>query len=89
MTAHPVDVHVGRRLREARLARGVTQEKLGALAEITFQQIQKYESGRNRISASKLYEFALVLFVDVSFFFDGLPKNLKAVRRSGRGRRST
>lgn len=86
---HPVDVHVGARLRARRNAIDLSQEKLGDAVGITFQQIQKYERGSNRISASKLYEFASLLGVEVGFFFEQMPKN--ALRRrvlSGRGRRS-
>lgn len=68
----------------------MTQTVLGDAVGLTFQQVQKYENGRNRISASRLYEFAHVLGVDVAFFFDGMPKNALSRRvLSGRGRRST
>jgi len=66
---HPVDVHVGQRVRLARLSVGFSQERLGEAVGITFQQIQKYEKGTNRISASRLFQFAEVLGVDVPFFF--------------------
>lgn len=66
-----VDVHVGRRLRERRNAVGVTQEVLADSVGLTFQQIQKYEKGANRISASRLQQFASFLNVDVAWFFEG------------------
>ena len=69
---HPTDVHVGRRLRQQRSLLGMSQEKLGEAVELTFQQIQKYERGANRISASRLHQFATVLKIPVTFFFEGL-----------------
>lgn len=68
---HPVDVHVGARLQLRRKLMRISQTELGQHVGITFQQIQKYERGTNRISASRLYEFANILDVPVSFFFDG------------------
>jgi len=70
----PIDAYVGEKLRMARLMRGLTQEKLGAMERVTFQQIQKYESGANRISASRLVHFSVLLDVPMSWFFDGLPE---------------
>jgi transcriptional regulator with XRE-family HTH domain len=69
---HPVDIHVGRRVREARAAKGLSQEKLGNRLGISFQQVQKYEKGTNRIGSSRLWQIANVLEVPVSFFFDGM-----------------
>lgn len=69
---HPVDTHVGQRLRTLRNLRGLTQVDIAKVAGISFQQIQKYELGRNRISASKLFEIATALDVAPSYFFDGL-----------------
>lgn len=69
--ANPVDVFVGTRLKARRSLVGITQENLAEAAGITFQQVQKYEKGRNRLSASRLYQFARVLDVPVSYFFDG------------------
>ena len=69
---HPVDVHVGRRVRQRRWMMGVTQQQLAERVGIKFQQIQKYETGMNRISASRLWDIAHALDADVSFFFDGL-----------------
>lgn len=67
---HQIDIHVGNRLRSRRLVLGLSQEKLGEHLGITFQQIQKYEKGTNRISASKLQAAAGVLSVPISFFFE-------------------
>lgn len=67
----PVDVHVGRRLRLKRTILGISQETLGKEVGVTFQQIQKYERGINRMGASRLYDFARALGVEVSYFFDG------------------
>ena len=69
---NPIDVHVGRRVRQRRKALGVTQERLAADLGLTFQQVQKYERGANRISASKLYEIAASLSAPIGYFFDGL-----------------
>ena len=68
-----VDVHVGSRLRMRRQLVGMSQEKLGELLGITFQQVQKYEKGANRISASRLYFAAKILAIPVQFFFEDLP----------------
>lgn len=70
-----VDVHVGSRIRMRRQFVGMSQEKLGELLGITFQQVQKYEKGSNRISASRLYYTAKILGVPVQFFFEELPGN--------------
>ena len=69
---HPIDIHVGRRLRQRRRLLGLTQEKLAHAVDIRFQQIQKYESGANRISASRLWSLAKALDVSVAYFFDGV-----------------
>jgi transcriptional regulator with XRE-family HTH domain len=63
---------VGRRLRQRRIALGISQEQLGAELGLTFQQIQKYEKGQNRISAGRLYKIATILSVSVEHFFEGL-----------------
>ena len=68
-----IDAHVGNRIRMRRQVTGMSQEKLGELLGITFQQVQKYEKGSNRISASRLYLTAKVLAVPVQFFFDEIP----------------
>ena len=69
---HPVDVHVGKRIRHRRWMNGTTQQQLAEAVGIKFQQIQKYETGMNRVSASRLWDIAKVLNVEVSFFFEGL-----------------
>ncbi|MRU16793.1 helix-turn-helix transcriptional regulator [Roseovarius sp. A21] len=69
---HPVDVHVGKRVRHRRWLVGMTQQQLAERVGIKFQQIQKYETGANRVSASRLWDIADALDVDVSFFFEGL-----------------
>lgn len=73
LSPHPVDVHVGNRLRVARLFRSLGQQTVGAAVGVTFQQIQKYEKGTNRISASTLHALAGVLKVTIAWFFEGLP----------------
>ena len=70
---NPVDIHVGRRIRLRRTLMGMSQEKLGTAVTLTFQQIQKYESGANRVGSSRLFQFSKVLSVPVSFFFDDMP----------------
>ena len=95
-----VDGHVGRRVRERRLALGISQEKLGNALGISFQQVQKYEVGTNRVAAGRLWDMANILEVDVGYFFEGIQKRAKrkarprksptaakAVRRKGRGGR--
>ena len=69
---HPVDVHVGSRVRLRRTLLGMSQEKLGQALSLTFQQIQKYERGANRIGSSRLYQLSRILDVPVSFFFDDM-----------------
>ena len=69
---HPVDVHVGKRVRHRRWMLGVTQQQLAEKVGIKFQQIQKYETGMNRISASRLWDIAEALDAPISFFFEGL-----------------
>lgn len=71
---NPVDVHVGRRLKMRRMMIGMSQEKLGNELGLTFQQIQKYEKGVNRIGASRLYDIARALGVSVQYFFEDLPE---------------
>jgi len=70
---NPIDKHVGARVRMRRMMISMSQEKLGEKLGITFQQIQKYEKGTNRIGASRLQQIANVLGVPVSFFFEGAP----------------
>ncbi len=69
---HPVDVHVGKRIRHRRWMVGMTQQQLAERVGIKFQQIQKYETGMNRVSASRLWDISDAMGVPVSFFFDGL-----------------
>lgn len=71
-TMNPVDAYVGARLRMQRVLLGMSQEKLGELLGVTFQQVQKYEKGTNRIGASRLFDVAAVLEVPIQYFFDGL-----------------
>ena len=70
MGPHPIDVHVGNKVRTRRTLLGISQMKLGEVLGITFQQVQKYEKGANRISASRLYELSRFLDVPISYFFD-------------------
>ena len=70
---NPVDKYVGSRVRMRRLMLGMSQEKLGGALGLTFQQIQKYEKGANRIGASRLQQIATILQVPVAFFFEGVP----------------
>ncbi|MEL7256920.1 MAG: helix-turn-helix transcriptional regulator [Pseudomonadota bacterium] len=72
---HPVDVHVGKRIRHRRWLVGMTQQQLAESVGIKFQQIQKYETGANRVSASRLWDIAGSMDVDVSFFFEGLERS--------------
>jgi len=73
--AHQVDVHVGKRIRQRRWLIGMTQQKLADLVGIKFQQIQKYETGANRVSASRLYDIGESMGVPAAFFFEGLEQN--------------
>ncbi|OFW80463.1 MAG: hypothetical protein A2887_04425 [Alphaproteobacteria bacterium RIFCSPLOWO2_01_FULL_40_26] len=68
----PVDHHIAKRLRELRRAFGMSQDKLGELVGLTFQQIQKYETAKNRVSASKLFEIAQIIECPLSAFFQGI-----------------
>jgi len=71
---HPVDVHVGQKIKALRCARRLSQGALAEALGVTFQQVQKYERGTNRVGASKLFEIAKALGVDVTAFFIGLPR---------------
>ncbi len=75
---NPIDVHVGARVRLRRTLLGMSQEKLGEALGLTFQQVQKYERGANRVGASRLYDLSRVLDVPVSFFFDDMNDELKS-----------
>tara|TARA_R110002072_G_scaffold10058_8_gene47700 strand:+ start:1057 stop:1515 length:459 start_codon:yes stop_codon:yes gene_type:complete len=83
-TPHPIDVQVGNRLRQRRVALGLTQEKLAQAIGITFQQIQKYERGMNRIVASRLFELAGVLKIDVGYFFLDRPQGRDPASPAGK-----
>jgi transcriptional regulator with XRE-family HTH domain len=72
-TPDPIDLHVGTRVRTRRLLVGLSQEKLGDALGVTFQQVQKYEKGSNRIGASRLQQASKILGVPVNFFFEGAP----------------
>lgn len=67
---HHVDLHVGKKLKQKRLERGISQDDLAGSVNLTFQQVQKYEKGVNRVSASKLYDFAKFLKTDITYFFN-------------------
>jgi transcriptional regulator with XRE-family HTH domain len=79
---HPVDVHVGKRVRHRRWMVGMTQQQLGDIVGIKFQQIQKYETGMNRISASRLWDIAQALGVSISFFFEWFDEESAAPERT-------
>ena len=72
--AHPVDVYVGTRIKQRRIEQGMSQEKLSSALNVTFQQVQKYERGANRVGASRLYELSQALDVPVGYFFEGMPE---------------
>jgi len=72
-TPNPIDRHVGSRVRMRRMMISMSQEKLGERLGITFQQVQKYEKGTNRIGASRLHQIASILGVPVAFFYEGTP----------------
>ncbi len=80
---NPIDVHVGSRVRFRRMLLGMSQEKLGERLGLTFQQVQKYEKGVNRIGASRLFELATVLGVNVQFFYDDAPDLGRAAGEAG------
>ena len=85
-----VDQHVGERIRLRRTELGLTQEQLAAALDVSYQQVQKYETGANRISAGRIFELARKLRVDIGFFFDGLPlegaEDAVALEHGGRNR---
>jgi len=78
----PVDIHVGRRMRERRSLMGLSQEQLGKELGLTFQQIQKYERGINRMGSSRLYNVSQIIGVSVGWFFAGLPGETEATPSS-------
>ena len=84
---NPIDVHVGKRIRICRLLLGMNQQTLAEALGLTFQQIQKYEHGANRVSASRLSAMAEALSVPISYFFDGLPAAGAEVSAEDKARR--
>jgi transcriptional regulator with XRE-family HTH domain len=80
---NPTDKHVGSRVRMRRMMLSMSQEKLGDALGLTFQQVQKYEKGTNRIGASRLQQIAQILQVQVSFFFEGAPSAITIGRHEG------
>jgi transcriptional regulator with XRE-family HTH domain len=82
-TPEPTDIHVGARVRMRRLMLSMSQEKLGAGLGLTFQQVQKYEKGTNRIGASRLQHISRILQVPISFFFEDAPKVPEALAGNG------
>lgn len=77
------DQFIGKKLRERRVLLGVSQGRLGSIEGLTFQQIQKYETGKNRISAGRLWRFAMILHVHIFYFFDGLEKAIEEHKLAG------
>ena len=75
---HHVDLHVGKKLKQKRLERGISQDDLAGSVNLTFQQVQKYEKGVNRVSASKLYDFAKFLETDITYFFNEIENYKKS-----------
>ncbi len=84
----PIDVHVGSRIRLRRTLLGMSQERLGEALGLTFQQVQKYERGVNRVGASRLFDLSRVLDVPISFFFDDMPESLASTYGGQMGRRT-
>ncbi len=78
--ADPIDAHVGNRVRLRRMLVGMSQEKLGEMLNLTFQQVQKYEKGVNRIGAGRLFRIARILNVDVPYFFQEVQDNLSSTQ---------
>ena len=74
---NPVDVYVGNRLRQRRMLLGLSQKQMAAALGVTFQQVQKYENGVNRISASRLWDISKILKAPIEFFFDGMDDGIK------------
>ena len=79
----PVDVHVGARIRLRRTLLGMSQERLGDALGLTFQQVQKYERGVNRVGASRLFDLSRILDVPISFFYDNMPSSQASAPLSG------
>ena len=74
---NPVDVHVGKQIKQARILSGMTQTDLADALKVTFQQVQKYERGANRVSASRLWDLSQILKVEIGFFFDNMNDQTK------------
>ncbi len=83
---HSVDVHVGARVQQRRKLLGITQTNLGDAIGLTFQQVQKYERGVNRIGASRLLAIARVLDVSINYFFEDMPPEVAAISPATKGR---
>jgi transcriptional regulator with XRE-family HTH domain len=81
---HPVDVHVGRRIRQRRLELALTQAAVAVRIGVTLKQLQKYESATNRIAASRLYELSRALGVEVGFFFADMPNHRRRNHTKGK-----
>ncbi|HJS31162.1 MAG TPA: helix-turn-helix transcriptional regulator [Alphaproteobacteria bacterium] len=79
---NPIDIHVGQRVRQRRTLLGMSQEKLGQALGLTFQQVQKYERGANRVGASRLFEMACILDVPVGYFFEDIDAGIAARGRA-------
>lgn len=80
----PADVHVGQRIRERRIACGISQEQLARSTGVTFQQVQKYERGVNRVGAARLYAMAKALDVPITYFFDDMAADVESSGRGGK-----
>jgi transcriptional regulator with XRE-family HTH domain len=81
----PIDVHVGQRLRQRRMLVGMSQSRLGTAVGLTFQQVQKYERGTNRMGASRIFRFSQILAVPVSYFYDEMAAAIVANQPQGSG----
>jgi len=76
---HPVDVFVGQRLRQRRISLGISQEDMANALGLSFQQVQKYEKGMNRMSSSRLWEIGRIVGVDVAYFFEGMATDIASI----------
>lgn len=85
---HPIDVHVGNRVRQRRSLLGMSQTALGKAAGLTFQQVQKYERGANRLGASRLFEFARILDVPIDYFFAEMERKAASTPTRDRSRKT-
>lgn len=83
--SHPVDVHVGKRIKEMRTLRRLSQTDVAQKLNLSFQQIQKYEIGSNRVAASRLYEMSKIFGVPTSYFFEGLSEDINGLENSDLG----